>query len=946
MNESLAALDTVNFAPLSATLELLLSEQVADWKRGDRRSVKSYLDRHPEFLEQVEARIELINQEIVLRRRGGESPQLGEYLVAFPELAGPLTQLFDIHAAISLPSHSLSTPRWGEGGLPAHRPINLPGYAIERKLGSGGMGDVYLANDLTLKRRVAIKVLRARLGDDPRARERFGREAAAVAKCQHPNLVQIFQVGESESDPYLVLEYVEGDTLAMTLAGRPRPPREAAMLVEKLARAIEHAHGRGVVHRDLKPSNVLMGANGEPKISDFGLALLDDRSTRTEEGAFLGTPAYMAPEQVSSAQGEVGPLADIHALGIILYEALTGRIPFRGNTLEETLNRILRDEADPPSRHEPAIPADLQAICLKCLEKRPVDRYRAAVDLAEDLRRFLDGRPTLARPLSLSGRVWRWSRRNRKEAILSALVAGSLILGSIVSFALAARAIRAEAGTRLERDRAETEAAITRVINDFLRNDLLAQASAESQAEFGTTPNPNLTVREALDRAAARVGERFREQPRVEATIEQTIGDTYLEIGLYPQALPHLERSLTLRRRDLGDKHPDTLAVMESIGTLYLSDGKLSEAEPYLDGAAQGLRSARGPDHPETLKALRGLAHLYFAQDKLAEAEDLITQARNILLSTRGIDDIETIAITNSLALIIQSRKQLEPARKLLIESLERSSSKLGVDHPVTLTIKSNLAGVYVELGDKTEAARLYEEAIEGRSRVLGKRHPDTLDSMIKLGCMYGPTEQLDQPAHLVSEALKAGRAALDRNHEATDAALAGLASVYIQKRDMKRLGEVLVEAAEISRFRWGPDYGLVNAASQLAGTFMLLQGEFAKAEPYLRDCLNFWLKKGPDQHERFLGELSLGVALLGQREFAESHSRLLTAYRGLAPRDKSGDPSQDIKLGMLVERLITLADQQGRLAPERSLEVLRNNPVIRMIILDHEFPSKPFAPP
>ncbi len=946
MNEPPFALDSINFAPIDESLELLLSQQIHDWKRGERHPVKVYLDRRPELLDQVEARIELINQEIVLRRRGGESPKLGEYLLAFPDLSEPLTQLFDIHAAIALPLHSLLAPPGGAELFHQRSPIDIPGYTIERRLGSGGMGVVYLANEVALERKVAIKVLRDRFDDDPRARDRFQREAAAVAKCQHPNLVQIFQVGEHENDPYLVLEYVEGDTLAKFLDGKPKPAGAAAAMVEKLARAIAHAHGRGVVHRDLKPANVLLDRDGEPKVSDFGLARLDDRSTRTEEGCLPGTPAYMAPEQVSSTHGVVGPATDIHALGVILYEALTGRIPYRADTLEETLNRILCDQAEPPSKHEPGVPRDLEAICLKCLEKKQAHRYKAAVELAEDLRRFLDGRPTLARPLGVAGRLWRWGRRNPKEAILSAAVLGSLLLGSIASTVLAVRAIQAEASTGHERDRAEIAAANASAINDFLRKDLLAQASSDNQAEFGVAPDPDLKVRTALDRAAARIGERFIGQPLLEAAIRQTIGDAYLQIGLYTQALPHLERAWTLRRHELGDAHPDSLAVMESIGTLYLADGKLAEAEPYLVGASDGLRSARGADHPETLTAMKGLAHLYVNQDRLSEAEDLITQVRNVLLTTRGVEDLETLDATNSLAVVRQAQKKLELAKGMLIEVLGLASGKLGKNHPTTLTMKSNLAGVYVELGDQAEAVRLYEEAVEARSSVLGKRHPDTLESMVKLGCLYADQGRLDKAEPLLNEALAGCRAALDRNHDATDAALAGLASVYSQKRDMRRLGETLIESAEISRFRWGFDNNLSAAANQTAGTLLLIQGEFARAEGYLRDALKYWTKNDPAKPERSFGELRLGVCLLARRQFVEAQARLMAAYNGLGPRGQEDQPMTKAELRWLADQMAQLRDAQGRIVQEASLGVLRNNPQIRGIVLDLQFPSQPFAPP
>ena len=389
-----------------------------------------------------------------------------DYLGDFPELEGPLSQLFDIHDAISLPTQFRATPAVrmvGDGPAADNANGRLPqitGYRVERVLGSGGMGVVYLAHDLALKRDVALKILRQGSQDDDAHRGRFQREAAAAAKCQHPNLVQIFHVGEHNGELYLALEYVEGDNLAKALAGTPMPPREAAALVEKLARAVDHAHCRGVVHRDLKPANVLMAKSGEPKITDFGLARLDDASIRTEFGAVFGTLAYMAPEQAGG--GMVGAPADIHALGVVLYEALTGRPPYRADTPENTLQKTLLEEAVAPSARQSGIPRELESICLKCLQKRPNDRYATAADLAEDLRRFLDGRPVMARPVSPAGRLWRWCRRNPWVAALSAAVVATLVVGTTVSTFLTIRATRAEGtaesaarNARTERDRAE-----------------------------------------------------------------------------------------------------------------------------------------------------------------------------------------------------------------------------------------------------------------------------------------------------------------------------------------------------------------------------------------------------------------------------------------------------------------------------------------------------------
>ena len=321
--------------------------------------------------------------------------------------------------------------------VPEPARVSVPGYEIESILGRGGMGVVYKARHLTLKRTVALKMILARGHAGPGDLARFRTEAEAVARLQHPNIVQIHEVGDADGHPYCALEFVEGGTLASKLGGKPIPARETAKLVEALARAMQLAHSRNVVHRDLKPANILLTADGTPKITDFGLARqLDNDSGATQAGAVLGTPSYMAPEQASGSSHEAGPAADVYALGAILYDCLTGRPPFLGTSVVETLDQVRTQEPMPPSRLQAIISPDLEAVCLKCLEKSPAHRYASAQDLADDLERWGNGEATKARPWSWRRRLARRLRRHWKPiaaALLVLLTAGAILFTVVLS---------------------------------------------------------------------------------------------------------------------------------------------------------------------------------------------------------------------------------------------------------------------------------------------------------------------------------------------------------------------------------------------------------------------------------------------------------------------------------------------------------------------------------
>jgi len=357
-------------------------------------------------------------------------------------------------------------PAAGDLAAPSDLP-QIPGYEVEGVLGHGGMGVVYRAWHLRLNRAVALKMLLAGPCARQEELERFLREAQAIAGLRHPNVVQVYDVGDVDSRPYFTMELVEGGNLADQIQGVPQPGHQAAALVATLAEAIHGAHQSGIVHRDLKPANILLTREGTPKVTDFGLARrLEGNGGLTLSGTPVGTPSYMAPEQARGDKGAVGPATDIYALGTILYELLTGRPPFRAETAVATLQQVVADEPVPPARLNPRVPRDLAVICLKCLYKEPPKRYASAAALAEDLRRFLRGEPIAARPAGRVERLARWARRRPAAAALLAvtLFVAATVLGSagwlIGQWIVTARAVEADLreADRLQQQSAFSEA--------------------------------------------------------------------------------------------------------------------------------------------------------------------------------------------------------------------------------------------------------------------------------------------------------------------------------------------------------------------------------------------------------------------------------------------------------------------------------------------------------
>ncbi len=441
-----SSIDVVAF--LEAEPELRAEEMVAvlradqrrRWRLGEAVLAEWYFDRFPGLVDDEELALDLIYSEFLLRESLGEVLDVEDYYARFPRFAKALRIQAAFHFAISQPRDpGPKRDRDREPDIPSTDLPQLPGFEVIRELGSGGMGVVYEAYQIGLKRRVAVKMVRAgpRAGSEVEAR--FRKEAEAAARLHHPNIVEIHDIGEFEGRPFFTLELVEGGDLSREMAGVPMSPRRAAQLTETLAHTMHYAHERGIIHRDLKPANVLLTPEGVPKIADFGLAKhLGSDCDQTRSGTILGSPCYMSPEQATGHAGTTGRASDVYSLGAICYEMLTGAPPFRSDSPLDTLHKLLNEEPIRPRRLVPKVPRDLETICLKCLERDPRRRYETAGELADDLDRFLNHDAIQARPVAAPVRLWRLARRKTSWSVVAALAGLAIAATVLLSISLAA----------------------------------------------------------------------------------------------------------------------------------------------------------------------------------------------------------------------------------------------------------------------------------------------------------------------------------------------------------------------------------------------------------------------------------------------------------------------------------------------------------------------------
>jgi tetratricopeptide (TPR) repeat protein/predicted Ser/Thr protein kinase len=578
-------------------------------------------DRHP---------VEALAEQFAREHRQGQQPSIDEYARRFPQFAREIRELFPALVVMEELAPSGKTQPGGETLTSTAPPEAFGDYRIVRELGRGGMGVVYEAMQQSLERRVALKILPFHALGDADRRERFEREAHAAARLDHSHIVPVYEVGEHDGYPFFSMKLIEGTTLADRLAAGPLPPRQTAELLLPVCRAIEAAHQRGVLHRDLKPSNILLDADGQPQVTDFGLAkLFHVGGDVSETNAAAGTPSYMAPEQAQGVWRQIGVRTDVYGLGAILYHCLAARPPFQAATAAETMRQVAGEEPVALRQLNTSIDRDLETICLKCLAKEPAARYESALALADDLRCYLEGRPIKARPLSSVARSIRWCRQRPMHALaLASLVVACVI--AVVAWSVTESA-RREAEASHQRTRQVVDYYLTRISED----ELLDQ------------PGMQPLRRDLLDKAREHY-QRFVAERRHDVAPREELADAHYRLGLVERLLGKLEaaqREFEAARR-IQDELVSSAGGAEQQAALsksLVALGELHMRRDEFDAAwddfaqAEQLRHKLVAEHPGQREYGRLLANATMNLAQVAKARGEYDEARMRLQAAEAL---------------------------------------------------------------------------------------------------------------------------------------------------------------------------------------------------------------------------------------------------------------------------------------------------------------------
>lgn len=809
-----------------------------------------------------------------------------------------------------------STEIYDAPQLAGRRPTagdRLGRFVLVDRIAKGGMGQVWVALDTDLKRDVALKlVLPQRV--NARSLDLFLREARAGGRLSHPNVVQTHAYGEDEGLAWIAQELVTGNWTLKGLiqefsqAERPaaNQDRVVAELLIQIADGLEAIHSSGVIHRDLKPANVLLTEDGIPKITDFGLARISDDSFHSVEGDFAGTWAYMSPEQVTAKRIGIDHRTDIFSLGVVMYELLSHRRPFEGDTTAQIAEQILYEDPPPLRFVRSQCPRDLEVICQKALEKRASARYPSAAAFAADLRRFLDHETIHAKPPTPVQRCAKWLRRNPEKGVGLAVASISMVV--IGFFALE--------NWRLAEEK-------TREANNALKSEQAArQAEQKAEAE-------GVRAREALARAELLLEERdLALQDEMERARELEAVSRFQESQLAGVDAARMGASLRdALSVDLADR-----ARAEGLDEAAL-EVRISEHEGLLRGVdftGLALGSLEENYFAPALEAIdRDFAEqpvlqgrlLFVVGDSLKAMglfeQALVSHERALELRIRefGEDHVATLASMETLGSLHRRVGELDEAQALLEQAADRSLRNLGAEHPQTLSAMGNLAGLHFSKGDLEQAKALFEEVLPIWRRLQGDDHPETLAVIGNLGVVHDSLREYEQAEAYFREALEIRRRVLGEHDPSTLASLGGLGMLLENTGDFEGAEEVMRECVEAARRGLGSEHPFTIGSINNLGSFLQNQGRYDEAGPLLREALGGARKVLGEDHPNTLAawaNLGLLFVQTGQPDEA------IKTYREVLGRQRRMLGDQDIETVATLRYLIDCLKDEGKNAAAR----------------------------
>ncbi|AWM36408.1 Serine/threonine-protein kinase PknB [Gemmata obscuriglobus] len=844
-----------------------------------------------------------------------------------------------------------AAPTWRGGRKPAPDPATAPGaviagrYALVRLIGEGGMGAVYLAGQTEpVKRQVALKLIRA--GADSRTvLARFDAERQALALMDHPNIARMYDGGLTPAGrPFFVMELVDGVPLT-DYCDRHRLTVEARLaLFVQVCQAVQHAHQKGIIHRDLKPSNVLVAevdGRPTPKVIDFGVAKATERSltdlSLSDAGAVVGTPAYMSPEQADPYSVDIDTRADVYALGVMLYELLTGSPPLgatgfdRGAFLEvlrlvrevepprpstrlstaDALPSIAANRSTEPAKLAKLLRGELDWVVMKALEKDRARRYESANALAADVRRYLADEMVEARPPSRSYRLKKLVKRNKVQVLAAALIVFALVAGlagttvglvearrqaeaaesertKAVAAATAERRAKEEADDR--RRAAETNLGYARKANDILGEvftGLDPGANYATVAEFRAALRANLgNVAAALN--AADIGD-----PLASAGLHERLGLSLLAVGDAASARPRFEKAVALRTERLGADHPDTLKAASNLAFARKATNGPVAALPLFEDLLARRTLTLGADHPDTVTARNNLGVACQEVGQTARAAELFEAVYAQRVAALGAGHADTLATLNNLATAHATLGAYDRAVALHRKAHEASKAIRGADHVETLKLLSNLGSTLQLAGRTEEAVRVNEQVLPVRRKVIGSDHPDTLTTMANLGYGYHLQKKYDLALPLLEEALRGREAVLGKDHRDTLSGVNNLALAYSGNGQADKAVPLFERAAERMTATLGADHPDTLAAQANLASAYRQTGRVEKAIPLLERGLE---RQGAALGKDHPSVLTTMTGLANAYKVAGRHDKAIPLYQSALERRKAaqGDSHPD----------------------------------------------------